>query len=589
MYLNSKIRLDFSLMSELTVHTEQIDDIPLLVKHQQEMGIADVIDGLVTRHSNRIGLSLGWMIVGWLSYIMSESDHRLSFVEDWAADHLQTLNGVLPGAVTPQDFSDDRLGESLRILSHDQVWEEVESELSQRLVRVYQLPQETARVDTTTVSLYHDSAASELFAYGHSKDHRPDLAQIKVAFVTLDPLALPVMSMVLAGNRADDGLYVPAITIAQQNLPRPGMLYVGDSKMEALATRAHVARSGDYYLMPLSQKGEQSQLLTDTVVGVLQEEVELESVYALDEDEAGQSRLLAQGWETTRQQELTAGDTPFQWTERLLLVYSPTLAQSGYRGLEKRLQSATEKLARLTPEPGRGRRQYDELAPLQTAVETILNQHRLTDFLHMRYQKEVQERHIRRYKDRPTRTQTTVRYQISVTRDEAAIQNAYRLMGWRLYVTNAPQPRLSLAEAVRVYRGGVATIERLFARFKGRPLGLRPVFVRRDDHLLGLVRLLSLALRILTLIEFVVQRGLQTEHDSLAGLYPGNPTRSTNRPTTERLLRAFKGVTLSVIDLPGQHIRHVTPLSLLQNRILQLLTFSDSIYAELALQPPIPP
>ncbi len=166
---------------------------------------------------------------------------------------------------------------------------------------------------------------------------------------------------------------------------------------------------------------------------------------------------------------------------------------------------------------------------------------------------------------------------------------AYRQMGWRCYVTNAPQLRLSLAQAVRVYRGGVSTIERIFSRLKGRPLGLRPVYVRRDDHLVGLVRLLSLALRILTLIEFQVRRELQAQQETLPGLYPGQPIRTTARPTTERLLRAFKGITLSIIDLPGQHIRHVTPLSSLQNRILQLLTFSDSIYTELAQLPPIPP
>ncbi|UCC53387.1 MAG: hypothetical protein JSV68_05350, partial [Anaerolineaceae bacterium] len=282
----------------MTVQTEQIDDIPLLVKQQQFMGVADIIDGVIERHGNRIGLSLGWMIVGWLSYIMSESDHRLSFVEDWAANHLRTLNGVMPAPVIPQDFSDDRLGEALRLLSNDQVWEHIESELGRRLVRVYKLPQETARVDTTTVSLYHDSEASELFAYGHSKDHRPDLAQIKVVFVTLDPLALPVTTMIVAGNRADDGLYVPAISTTQQTLRQSGMLYVGDSKMEALSTRAHLARTGDYYLMPLSRKGEQGQLLTETVTQVLHDGVELEAVYALDEDEADQARLLAQGWET---------------------------------------------------------------------------------------------------------------------------------------------------------------------------------------------------------------------------------------------------------------------------------------------------
>lgn len=576
-------------MSEVTVQTEPINDIPVLIQQQQMMGIAEIIDGIVVRHGNRIGLSLGWMIVGWLSYIMSESDHRLSFVEDWAADQLQTLNKLLPGQVTAQDFSDDRLGEALRILSQEAMWTQLENQLSQRVVRVYQLPQETARVDTTTVSLYHDQERSELFAQGHSKDHRPDLAQVKVVFVTLDPLALPIVTMALPGNQADDGVYIPAITTAQENLSTSGMLYVGDSKMEALATRAHIAQSGDYYLMPLSQKGAQGQSLSDTVAQVLEEDIALEAVYETDDAAADETRLLAQGWETEQQQTVLVKDTLVQWTERQLLIYSPTLAQSSYRGLEKRLQSATNKLLRLTPEPGRGQRQYQELAPLQEAVAAILTQHRVTDFLQVTYTREVQERHVRRYGNRPAHVETSVRYQVHITRDEAAIQAAYRQMGWRWYVTNAPLARLSLAQAVRVYRGGVATIERLFSRLKGRPLGLRPVFVRRDDHLVGLVRLLSLALRILTLIEFQVRQGLQTQQETLSGLYPGQPTRTTDHPTTERLLRAFQGVTLSIIDLPGQHIRHVTPLSLLQNRILQLLRFSDSIYTELAQLPPIPP
>ena len=571
------------------MQTEQINDIPLLVQQQKMMGLAEIVDGIVRRHGNRIGLSLGWMLVGWLSYILSESDHRLSFVEDWAADQLQTLNQLLPGPVTAQDFSDDRLGEALRWLSQEGVWAQLENQLSQRLVRVYHLPQRTARVDTTTVSLYHDQETSELLAHGHSKDHRPDLAQVKVVFVTLDPLALPAVTMVLPGNRADDGVYIPAIMTAQENLSASGMLYVGDSKMEALPTRAYIAQSGDYYLMPLSQKGTQAQSLSDAVAQIFANDIALESVYETDDGAADAGRLLAQGCETQEQQTFLLKETPFQWRERQLLIYSPTLAQSGYRGLEKRLKSATDKLQRLTPEPSPGKRQYQELAPLQEAVAAVLRQHRMTDFLEVTYTQQVQERHVRRYGNRPARVETSVRYQIHITRKEAAIQEAYRQIGWRWYVTNAPPARLSLAQAVRVYRGGVATIERLFARLKGRPLGLRPVFVRRDDHLVGLVRLLSLALRILTLIEFQVRQELQALQETLSGLHPGQPTRTTNRPTTERLLRAFKGVTLSIIDLPGQHIQHVTPLSALQNRILQLLMFSDSIYTELAQFPPIPP
>jgi transposase len=119
---------------------------------------------------------------------------------------------------------------------------------------------------------------------------------------------------------------------------------------------------------------------------------------------------------------------------------------------------------------------------------------------------------------------------------------------------------------------------------------LRPVYLQREDHLKGLVRLLSLTLTILTLTEFVTRRALATADDELAGLYPGHPKQTTNRPTTERLLAAFNEITLAVVFLPDQTIVHITPLSPLQNRILELLDFPASIYPHLAVDiSPNPP
>ena len=54
-----------------------------------------------------------------------------------------------------------------------------------RLVRVYELPSERVRLDTTTAKVYGGSDVSVLFQRGHSKDHRPDLRQLKVMFSKL--------------------------------------------------------------------------------------------------------------------------------------------------------------------------------------------------------------------------------------------------------------------------------------------------------------------------------------------------------------------------------------------------------------------
>lgn len=571
-------------MTEITVHSERVDDIPLLVSQQQAMGLAEIINDIVPRHGNREGLSLGELIVSWLAFILSESDHRLSYVEPWAAEQQQTLSHLFAQPVTPRDFTDDRLGDALSVLSDDTIWAQLENQLNQRLVRVYALPTDTARVDTTTVSLYHDSETSILAAHGHSKDHRPDLAQLKVLLVTLDPLAMPLVTMPLPGNRADDGLYLPAIAEARQSLGGTGpMLYVGDSKMEAFATRAQIDHDGDYYLLPLSQKGGQRQLLTDLVAAVLSTAPpDLVDIYPRGVTQTDTANRIGQGRESVRQQKTVVGGVVHQWSERLLLIHSSSLAASGGRGLQQRLQEAESQLAALTPAPGRGKRQAADLPTLEADVAQILDRYEVAAYLQVRYQVHTTERQIRAYQERPARIKRTVRYELSVTRDMEAIAQAERQMGWRLYVTNAPAQRLSLPEALHTYRGGVPTIERDFSRFKGRPLGLRPVFVQRDDHLTGLVRLLSLGLRILTLTEYLVRCSLQAEQESLAGLYPGNPRQTTERPTGERILRAFRGVTLSFVTFPGQQIRHMTPLSPLQSRILQLLKLSDSIYTSLA-------
>jgi transposase len=574
--------------TEIIIRTERVDDIPLLIHQQQKMGIPDVIDNVIARHGNRQGLSMGWMVAGWQSFILSESNHRLSYVEPWAASRLETLKGVIPGEVRASDFTDDRLGNALRELSDDEKWEAIETQLGQRLLQVYALPQERVRLDSTSAALYHNTEGTELFRHGHSKDHRPDLAQLKAMLATLEPLGMPLATLVVAGNVSDDGLYIPAIERAQRVLQKEGLLYIGDSKMEALATRAYLEAGGDFYLLPLSRKGKQVKLLPKLLQPVLDGTQELVEVYR---EQAGKQerRLIAQGYETSQRQKAMVNGKQVRWRERVLVIYSPQWAQRGYRGLERRLQRAEEKLLALTPEPGRGKRQQRELAPLQAKAKAILGQHRVTELLQVSYQRQVSRRHIRKYKERPARIEEKVRYQIEVKRNEAAIQAEYRLLGWRLYVTNAPSEQLSLADAVHAHRGA-PRIERNFSRLKGRPLGLRPFFVQREDHVKGLTRLLSLSLSLLTLPEFIVRRALRAHAESLAGLYPGNPKRATDRPTTERLLAAFKEINLTIVQLPDQVIRHITPLTPLQSRILQLIGLPSSIYTDLASSlEPIPP
>ena len=82
------------------------------------------------------------------------------------------------------------------------------------------------------------------------------MRQVKVMVAALDPLGLPLVTEVVAGNQADDPLYVPAVDRVLQIIDGVGLLFVGDCKMSALATRAHIAHLNHQYLCPLALTGE---------------------------------------------------------------------------------------------------------------------------------------------------------------------------------------------------------------------------------------------------------------------------------------------------------------------------------------------
>jgi transposase len=158
----------------------------------------------------------------------------------------------------------------------------------------------------------------------------------------------------------------------------------------------------------------------------------------------------------------------------------------------------------------------------------------------------------------------------------------HQTLGWRCYVTNAPRRQMSLEQGIQCYADEYL-VERNCRGLKGRPLSLSPLWVTREDHAVGLTRLLTLAARVLGLVEYEVRQQLKAQKETLVGLFPGQATREAATPTTERLLKAFDNSALIVIR-KGDHIeRHLTPLSALQKTILRLLKCPISWYQQLAL------
>ncbi len=569
----------------LTIKTERVDDIALLLAQMQRMGLVELLDTHFPTHGNRVGLSLGWVSALWLAHVLSQADHRMNRVQTWAEQRLETLRGCSEATLEVRDLSDDRLADVLRDLSDDTRWREFEQDLTGRLVRVYNLALSCVRLDSTTASRYGAVSEEGLLQLGHSKDHRPDLPQLKVMLATLDPLGLPLATEVLSGQRADDPLYLPAIAGVRACLKKPGLLYVGDCKMGALSTRASIQAHGDFYLCPLSALQVPAELLAQQVEAACASGQPLVKVERTQAD--GQTRCIAQGYEQVETITTHRDGLSCTWTERRVLVQSMAALQAAEQGLHTRLKQAQQALSELTVRrPGKA--VLSERTMVEQAVTDTLARFRVEGLLLVTVTEQVQEQPVRAYRDRPATVRITHQFAMTSDVHTEAVCKASEHLAWRVYATNQAAEVLSFVQAVEVYRDEFL-VERTFGRLKGHPLSLSPMYVERDDHATGLVRLLSIALRVLTLLEFVVRRHLAQQGASLAGLYAGNPKRATTRPTTERVLEAFQEIFLTILVEPHQTRRHLTVLSALQQRVLALLEFSPTIYSHLCADSSEPP
>lgn len=571
-------------------YIERVDELPVLFGLLQQMRIQAILDGVIEPHGNWQGLRPGWVITIWLMHILSEQNHCMEPVQDWTENHVVTLSRLTGQEVKGLDFSDDRLAMCLKELSKPKVWQAIEEELGAILIRVYRLRPEIVRLDATVGTVGHNPAEHTLFKVGKAKNGSYE-TQFKMMLASLDPLGLPIAVDIEPGNVADDPLYVPIYHRLKQIIEEKGLVVVGDSKMSAIETRGEMVVGDDYYLTPLAWLKDEPDLLDELLKDWSAGEQEATNIFLPqdlpdDGSEPDPELAIAYGFEVSRFRESVVNNKTMVWTERLLVIRSHSYTKTMQAGLHRRLVKAEAAFKRLTPARSRGKRQIKDEASLLRAIEQLEKKYRVEGLFHYTYHQEVKQQHLRAYKDKPARTERQVRYQLTVSPNQAAIAKAEFKAGWRIYATNAPTERLSLTAAVLAYRDQYLE-ENIFRRLQGKFLSITPVYVQRDDHARGLFHLLTLGSRLLALGDYQAKQSLTTQGPDaeLTGIYRANPKRGTAHPTTERMLLAFEHINLLLIpsdmSTAGPAACFVTQLSPVQERILMLLNLPTSLYTSL--------
>jgi transposase len=463
-------------------------------------------------------------IVELLTFNRLLSPQPLYRVADWLDETI--LPQVLH--IASEKVYDNRLGRALdRLHPHlGELW----ARLVSRAIQVYDLDLSVLHWDIT--SLYFEGAYtdSELATYGYSRDHRSDTKQVNLEVDVTHDGYVPVLYQVLPGNTADITRPLPHLRNLLRFLARPELadrqlrpILVSDCKM---ITPQAVMACHDHHLFYLGP------LANGTAV-----ETVLRSVPA--EELAAQPLAY-------RPQRVKPDDVRFVPYQG---VWRPfTFEHNG--------NQVTDRVLVLW---SAGKQRLDE-KKRKTHLKRLLN--KLADM-----QKKL---NTRRYKKRAYVEQRLVAVQqgnaaqglvdIQLTGEDAALELTFRINRERLAAAQALDGRYVLAtnadhltanQALTLFKGQDG-VEKRFRAVKG-PLLVRPLFVRTDRRIEGLVFITLLAL----LVRATLERACRQAELSV---------------TAERLFRGF--ATLQAVDLTwvdGSCQRRASEMTTFQAEVLRAL------------------
>jgi len=515
----------------IAIRPRQIGALPLVYPILDALQVRQTTNALVPSQAD---VDLGRVV---LLLVLNRllSPQPLYHVQEWM---VETVLPEMLGVSTEQAY-DNRLGRALdQLYPHlGELW----ARLVSRAIHVYGLDLNVLHWDITSIYFEGVYGDSDLARYGYSRDHRPDTKQVNLEVDITHDGYVPVLYHILPGNTADITRPEPHLQALLRFFARPELtdrrlhpLLVSDSKMVTAEAVLACHQYGLFYLGP--------------VPGGIAIDALLRSVAAEE---------LAAHPLDYRPKRVKADDPAFvpyqgvwrsfpfehegqQVIDRVLVVWSDgkqRLDEQKRKTYLKRLLNQLENVQQKL-----NTRRYKKRSYVEQRLDSIQQGNPakgLVD-IHLHGQDEA----------------LTLTFRIN----RSKLAEAQALDGRYALATNAPH--LNAHQTLCLFKGQDG-VEKRFRTVKG-PLLVRPLFVRNDQRVEGLVFITLLALLTRAILERVCrQHGLEV--------------------TAQRLFHAF--TALQAVDLvwrDGSNQRRASEMTLFQEQVIETLDwFPPQTYARL--------
>ncbi|TDN59124.1 hypothetical protein B0G77_8315 [Paraburkholderia sp. BL10I2N1] len=406
-----------------------------------------------------------------------------------------------------------------------------------------------------------------VIAYGHSKDHRPDMKQLLFILTVTADGNVPVAFRCTDGNTSDSRTHVDTWNTLRALAGRSDFLYVADSKLCSRETLDHIDRAGGRFVTVLPRSR-----LEDAEFRQWIQTNTPDWTCVWDRPNPRHSDGPRDCWYVFRAPLPSAEAWPVVWVWSSLL----TLRQEARR--RRNIAAAMEEFQQLRARLAGSKTRLRGAAEIDLQIRMIQEKHHVARYLKVRrtVREEHEYRQTRRGRPGPEtayRKMTKRRFDIEWTTDEQAVAYDHRSDGMYPLITN--DRSLSPAQVLEAHKGQ-PMIEKRFEQVK-TVHEIAPVFLKDEGRIEAFFTLYFLALLVQALIERELRLAMKRVDIDELPLYPEQ--RQCARPTTEQILRLFSlAERHRLID--GAHTVQVfdVPLTDLQRQLLGLLGVPDDAF-----------
>lgn len=249
------------------LRSERIGALSIVDRFLERMRLGGALERYLAEGDERTQLQAA-RVVGVIVRNLAIAREPLYGIAEWAEGYDPELLGLR--AEEAGLLNDDRTGRALDAL-FDADRASLLCELVVGAISEFEIDCSQLHNDSTSISLHgayeradgreRGGAPTPHAAFGHSKDHRPDLKQLVLTLTVAADGAVPIAHRLLDGNTTDDQTHISTWEGLVRLVGRTDFLYVADSKLATHEQMTHIASRGGRFVSVLPRsRAEDSQI-----------------------------------------------------------------------------------------------------------------------------------------------------------------------------------------------------------------------------------------------------------------------------------------------------------------------------------------